>query len=184
MGDLPPAARRTLTVEPLSATLREKLNFPPIAPSPCHLRMTRRDDSPGLLDGQRVVLVGRLASMSKRDATRLIREHGGTVVDRPAADVHWVVVGEAELPLADLSATEEWFDQPTRESADRGVLRVATETQLWQHLGLVDQEQEVHRLYTPAMLADLVGVEIGIVRRWHRRGACARHGRSSLTSRW
>ncbi|MDD4269114.1 MAG: MerR family transcriptional regulator [Pirellulales bacterium] len=132
--------------------------------------MTDRDHPPGLLDGQRVVLVGRLASMSKRDATRLIREHGGTVVDRPAADVHWVVVGEAGLPLADLSATEEWLDQPTREAADRGTLRVATETQLWQHLGLVDQEQDVHRLYTPAMLADLVGVEIGIVRRWHRRG--------------
>ena len=79
-------------------------------------------------------------------------------------------VGEAGLPLADLSATEEWLDQPTREAADRGTLRVATETQLWQHLGLVDQEQDVHRLYTPAMLADLVGVEIGIVRRWHRRG--------------
>ncbi len=32
--------------------------------------------------GDRIVLVGKLASMSKRDAAQLIREHGGSVVDR------------------------------------------------------------------------------------------------------
>jgi tetratricopeptide (TPR) repeat protein len=123
-----------------------------------------------LLEGDCVVLVGRLASMSKRDATRLIKEHGGTVTDRVSADVTWVVIGEAELSFPDLSDTEEWLDASTREAADAGRLRVATETQLWQHLGLVDAGHDVHRLYTPAMLADLLGVEIGTIRRWHRRG--------------
>ena len=48
--------------------------------------------------------------------------------------------------------------------------RVITETQLWQRLGLVEAEQHVHRLYTPAMLAELLQVPVAIVRRWHRRG--------------
>ncbi len=122
-----------------------------------------------LLDGDRVALVGKLASMSKRDATQLIREHGGSVVDRNSGSATWIVIGEAELPILDLSDAEEWLDGETREAADEGRVRVATETQLWQHLGLVDTDHDVHRLYTPAMLADLLGVDIGTIRRWHRR---------------
>ena len=45
-----------------------------------------------------------------------------------------------------------------------------TETQLWQRLGLVEAQQGIHRLYTPAMLADLLGVPVAVIRRWHRRG--------------
>ena len=47
---------------------------------------------------------------------------------------------------------------------------IITETQLWQRLGLVEAEQHVHRLYTPAMLAELLQVPVAVVRRWHRRG--------------
>ncbi len=127
-------------------------------------------ESPKRLDGVRVALVGRLASMSKRDAAQLIREHGGTLVDRVAGDVAWIVIGEAEMPFPDLTGTEEWLDAEMRAAADEGRVRVATETQLWQHLGLVDLDHDVHRLYTPAMLADLLGVDIRTIRRWHRRG--------------
>ena len=45
-----------------------------------------------------------------------------------------------------------------------------TETQLWQRLGLVESQQNVHRLYTPAMLAELLHVPVAVIRRWHRRG--------------
>ena len=44
------------------------------------------------------------------------------------------------------------------------------ETELWQRLGLVDAEQHIHRLYTPAMLADLLKVDVSVIRRWRRRG--------------
>jgi tetratricopeptide (TPR) repeat protein len=49
-------------------------------------------------------------------------------------------------------------------------LEIVTETQLWQRLGLVDGDQQVRRLYTPAMLADLLRVSVATIRRWHRRG--------------
>lgn len=122
------------------------------------------------LDGQRIVLVGRLASMSKRDAGQLIREHGGSVVERDSGDATWIVIGEAELTIPDLSGADEWLDAETRAAADEGRVRVATETQLWQHLGLVDVDHDIHRLYTPAMLADLLDVDVATIRRWHRRG--------------
>jgi len=122
------------------------------------------------LRGQRVVFVGRLASMPKRDAARLIRKHGAVVVEKPDPSVHLVVVGEEGLPLPEGESLDEQFDQATREAVAKGTLQTITETQLWQRLGLVEARQEIHRLYTPAMLAELVGVPVAVIRRWHRRG--------------
>ena len=129
-----------------------------------------RSESSDLLKDQRVVLLGKLASMSRRDAAAMIRKHGGTVVERPDASVHLAVVGEEQLPLLEADSLDEWFDQPTRDAVERGTLRVVTESQLWQQLGLVDLQQDVQRLYTPAMLAELLGVPVAVIRRWHRRG--------------
>ena len=125
--------------------------------------------SAGLLVGQRVVLVGKLAGMSKREAQQLVRGHGGAVVERPDASATLIVVGENELPISD-GSPDEAFDALVREAVDRGTLEIISETQLWQRLGLVDHEQHLHRLHTPAMLAGLLGVSVSVIRRWQRRG--------------
>lgn len=122
-----------------------------------------------LLKGQRVALVGKLAGMSKREAQQLVRRHGGTIVERPDASATLLVVGEHELPLGD-SPLEEAFDDAVREAVDRGTLEIVSETQLWHRLGLVDRQQHIHNLYTPAMLAKLLGVPVSTIRRWQRRG--------------
>ncbi len=80
------------------------------------------------------------------------------------------MVGEDELPVPEGEGLEEWFDDAARQAIDQGTLEVVPETQLWQRLGLVDEQQDVHRLYTPAMLAELLHVPVAVVRRWHRRG--------------
>jgi len=131
---------------------------------------TSNNDVKNVLQGKRVAFLGKLASMARRDAARLARQHGASVVDKPDASVHLAVVGEEELPLPDAEQLDQWFDDPTRDAVRRGTLQVITETQLWQQLGLVELEQEIHRLYTPAMLADLLGVAVAVIRRWHRRG--------------
>lgn len=123
-----------------------------------------------LLQGKRLAFVGKLASMPKRQAAQFVRNHGATVVEKPDPSVHLIVVGEEELPLADGPDAEELLDAPVREAAEAGRLEILTETQLWQRLGLVDVEAEIHRLYTPAMLAELLKVPVAVIRRWHRRG--------------
>lgn len=128
------------------------------------------ENHPQVLDGKRVVFVGKLASMSKREAARLARRHGAVVLDKPHASVHLAVVGEAELPLPELDGIEQWLDEPMRGAMQQGTLEVIGETQLWQRLGLVDVQQDVQRLYTPAMLAELLEVSVAVIRRWHRRG--------------
>jgi len=126
------------------------------------------DSSPGpaALDGLRICFVGKLGGVSRREAHRLVRQHGGTPVDRVDLSVHWIVLGAEELPLS----SAELLDDPIRDAAASGQLEVISETQFWQRLGLVEAEQHVRRLYTPAMLADLLQVPVSVVRRWHRRG--------------
>lgn len=125
---------------------------------------------PQLLEGKRLAFVGRLASMARREAAQLAREHGAVVVDRPDPGVHLIVVGEQGLPLPGPGDTDPWLDAATRAAAEQGAIEVIAETQLWQRLGLVEADQNVHRLYTPAMLAEMLRVPVAVVRRWHRRG--------------
>jgi len=121
------------------------------------------------LAGHRIALVGKFAGMSKREAQQLVRQQGGTVLERPEASATLLVVGENELPGFD-GPLDETFDPDVREAVDRGTLEIISETQLWHRLGLVDHEQHLHRLYTPAMLARLLGVPVPQIRRWQRRG--------------
>jgi tetratricopeptide (TPR) repeat protein len=108
---------------------------------------------------------------------------------RNSAPPHWIVVGEnlAEClwqsdPQAksidsagdgDAGAPDPQpplFDRATQAAIESGQTEVLSESEFWQRLGLVDDQEHIHRLYTPAMLAQLVGVQVAVVRRWHRRG--------------
>ncbi len=129
-----------------------------------------KPDGPRLLDGERIALVGKFAGMSKRDVRKLVRAQGAVTSSGPSATDTLIVVGEADLPLGDLVGAEELFDEPTRRAAEQGTLTLITETQLWERLGLVDPQQASRRLYTPAMVADLLDVPVAVVRRWHRKG--------------
>ena len=122
-----------------------------------------------ILSDQRIAFVGKLASMARREAAQLVRQHGATVLEKPDASAHLIVVGE-ESPLPELGDQDEWFDEATRRQVEAGAVEVITETQLWQRLGLVDVQHDVHRLYTPAMLAELLKVPVAVIRRWRRRG--------------
>ncbi|HUG68514.1 MAG TPA: MerR family transcriptional regulator [Pirellulaceae bacterium] len=123
-------------------------------------------ESPAL-QGKRVAFVGKLGGVTRREAQQLVRDQGGVPVAKCSADVDLIVIGADELPLAE---DGELLDADIRDAAGDGRLEIITETQLWQRLGIVEAEQHVRRLYTPAMLADLLGVTVSIVRRWHRRG--------------
>lgn len=116
---------------------------------------------------RRVAFVGKLGSMTRREAQRLVRDQGGTVAEKLGPGVDLVVIGADELPLAE---QEELLDEQTRQAAAEGRLEIITETQFWQRLGLVEGDLAVRRLYTPAMLAGLLKVPVATIRRWHRRG--------------
>jgi tetratricopeptide (TPR) repeat protein len=123
------------------------------------------EDTGFVLAGRHVALIGKLGAVTKREAQQLVRQLGGLVVDLADAATNLIVIGADHFPLDD----DVLLDEAKRRAAENQ-LEIITETQLWQRLGLVENEQNVRRLYTPAMLADLLNVPIGIIRRWHRRG--------------
>lgn len=125
------------------------------------------DNDALLLSGKRVAFVGKLGGVTKREAHQLVRQQGGVPIDKPGHDIDLVVVGADELPLGD---QDELLDQATQRAAAEGRLEIISETQLWQRMGMVESEQNVRRLYTPAMLADLLGVSVSTIRLWLRRG--------------
>lgn len=114
--------------------------------------------------GCRVAVVGRLAGLGKREVARLLRRHGAAIVDELGPGVDLVVVGEYDLPPIDLAERLE-----STASGGKPAARVVAESDLWRMLGEAEPAQTGHRLYTPAMLADLLGVTPAIVRSWQRR---------------
>jgi tetratricopeptide (TPR) repeat protein len=128
------------------------------------------EESVRKLDGRRVALAGALASMSRRDADKLIRAHGGVPVATIDAETDLVVVSDESADLDALAAGAESLDEVARSAWRQGTLEVVRESAFWARLGLVDAGEGVARLYTPAMLAELLHVPIAAVRRWHRKG--------------
>ncbi len=116
--------------------------------------------------GKRVVLVGRLGSMNRREAKRLIASFGAIVVPIGANRIDCVVIGADEPPLAET----ELLSKEMLAAASAGDLDLINEDEFWQRLGLLDSDESAKQLYTPAMLANLLSVPVQVVRRWHRRG--------------
>ncbi len=120
----------------------------------------------GVLFGKRVGFLGKLGGVSRREARRLVRTHGGIPVDAQERPLDLLVWGAEQVSIS----SDDALEKECRDAAERGEFELLTETQFWQRLGLVENESHVKRLYTPAMLAQLLNVPISIVRRWHRRG--------------
>ncbi len=119
------------------------------------------------LGARRIYIRGKLGGMSRRELQRLLAERGANLAEEVDPSVNLVVLAESAL---EAPKPGDALAGPIREAVERGDAEVITETQLWQRLGLIEGQQDVHGQYTPAMLADLVGVPIAVVRRWLRLG--------------
>ncbi len=116
--------------------------------------------------GKRVAVAGPLAGMTRREAADLLRRHGAIFQEKPDATADIIAVGEGGLLLAD-DETGDLLDDALRKAVELGTLEVIGETELWRRLGLADAQTDLNRLYTPAMLAELLAVPVNVIRRWH-----------------
>ena len=116
---------------------------------------------------RRVAFVGKLGGVNRKEARRVVRRLGGTMVQRMDPTVDLIVIG-ADAPA--FTQPDELQDAWVRDAIDQQRISVYTETQFWQMVGVVEPEMDVSQFYTPAMLADLLAVPISMIRRWHRRG--------------
>ena len=131
-----------------------------VLPAPAALEM----NNDGLLSGKRILFIGKLGGLNRREAITLIREQGALAVTAEQQP-NLVVLGAEESPLA----IESLLGQQMRRAANEGMAEIVTETEFWERLGFVPPEGAARQLYTPAMLADLLSVPVNVIRRWHRR---------------
>lgn len=123
------------------------------------------DSSPTGLAGLRVLVAGRLASITKRETPRVLKRFGAFVFQDLTDEVDLIIVGAEDSP-----EEETWLTRNRKAAIDAGKLRVLSETEFLLQVGLLDAEAAQRRLYTRAMLADVLGVSVAEIRRWHRLG--------------
>lgn len=122
------------------------------------------------LQGECVAFTGTLASMPHRMAHELVGQHGGTAQGHISKNVTMLVVGEEGWPLEEDGRTSVKLEQVAELQRQSLPIRILNESE-WLHLlGLEDRRCEVHRLYTPAMLARLLDVSANLIRSWERAG--------------
>ncbi|MEX2286135.1 MAG: tetratricopeptide repeat protein [Planctomycetaceae bacterium] len=123
-----------------------------------------------VLQGERVAFTGTLASMTHREAHKITAQHGGAATSDVSRQTTMLVVGEEGWPLeADGKPSQKW--QHAAQLRNEGVaIRILNESD-WLHLVNLDgQRQEAERLYTPAMLSELLDVSASTIRSWERVG--------------
>jgi tetratricopeptide (TPR) repeat protein len=108
--------------------------------------------------------------MSRREAEQLIAARGGQIVEWAGDSADMIVVSDEAADAQRRTANQQpLFDDSTRRALGEGTLELVRESELWARLGLVDSGQGIRRLYTPAMLAELLRVPISAIRHWLRR---------------
>ncbi len=122
------------------------------------------------LAGRRIALVGKLVSMSRREAEQLIRTSGGRVVEPSREEADTIVVPDDADNVQRFITDDQTLCEASQQALGGGDLELIRESELWARLGLVDAGQGIARLYTPAMLAELLRAPIAAIRHWHRRG--------------
>lgn len=124
----------------------------------------------GTLSGERLAFTGTLASMTHRQAMALVREHGGEATPHVSHQTTMLIIGEEGWPLEPDGTPSVKLQQVNRWREEGTPIRVVSEAEWLGFLELTDRLQEVRRQYTPAMLSQLLGVSVNLIRRWERNG--------------
>jgi tetratricopeptide (TPR) repeat protein len=123
-------------------------------------------ESSSWLKDKRVAIAGKLGALTRKETMQLVRQHGGSPMDRMAGDIDVLIIGADELPAEDLNSL---LSESMRSGLRDGRTQLIHEHDLWQMLGIVDSSQTA-QLYTPAMMAGLIKTPVRNIRRWLRMG--------------
>ena len=108
--------------------------------------------------------------MTHQQAHELVEQHGGTATHSVSRQTTMLVVGEEGWPLEADGHPSIKLQQVTQWQQEGVAVRIVSESDWLRVMGLDGRRQEVHSLYTPAMLCQSLNVPIGTIRRWERLG--------------
>lgn len=122
------------------------------------------------LTGERVAFTGTLASMTHRQAHELVEQYGGAATHSLSRQTTMLVVGEEGWPLEADGAVSQKLELAEQFQSQGLPLRILHESDWLYLLGIQYHREEIRRLYTPAMLQQLLGVPTHTIRAWERAG--------------
>lgn len=121
------------------------------------------------LKGERVTFTGTLASMTHRQAHDLVEEYGGQATHSVSRQTTMLVIGEEGWPLEENGQISQKLGLAEDLQA-AGQLRILHESNWLYLMGIQYNRDEIRRLYTPAMLQQLLDIPTHTIRAWDRAG--------------
>lgn len=121
-----------------------------------------------LLDGVRLAITSRLASMSREEARERIAACGGIYDPVPRADTDVLVVGQGGPALGDDGKLTHSLQIARTLQSEGAPIRIVAEQEFLQSIGLEERCDDFHRLYTTEQLQRILDVPSRDIRHWMR----------------
>jgi tetratricopeptide (TPR) repeat protein len=123
------------------------------------------------LRGQRIAISGSLASMTRDEAAKLIKQCGGEMTRVPTRRTSLVVVGQ-EGGLLDEGRHSEGLERAKHLQEQGVALEIVSEQRFLEMIGLTGDraQSEFQRLYTTTQLSRILKLPGRRIRAWVRRG--------------
>jgi tetratricopeptide (TPR) repeat protein len=108
--------------------------------------------------------------MTHAQAALLVQQQGGMATEHVSRQTTMLVIGEEGWPLDDNGQPSVKLQQAERWHQAGVNIQILQESDWLALLGLAERREEIHRLYTPAMLSTVLKVSVHVIRGWARAG--------------
>lgn len=123
-----------------------------------------------LLDGQRIALTGKLLSLPRFKLNQTIREEGGTITASVSRRTNRLVVGMGGWPLLPSGEVGLALRRAEELQAQGAPIRISSEVEFLEEIGLKQSGPALEKIYSPAEICELTGVNVAKLRRWEQLG--------------
>src|SRR5947207_1854189 len=121
-----------------------------------------------LLRGKQIAFTGRLASMTRSEAAKLVRAHGGRFVTTVSRRLSLLIIGQDGWPLQQDGRLTGKLRKARALQRSGYALTVLGEEELFHRLEITAQTER--QLYSTARLSELVKVPGEHLRKWIKAG--------------
>lgn len=125
------------------------------------------------LAGESVAFVGKLASLSRAEAKRLVAEAGGQICRRTDTTASLIVIGQRSCPISRSGRLPRPLSRMGVDRPGKLSPRVIREEDWLDLLGLSERSEAIRTRYALAEIAERTKIPAARIRRWVRAGLLA-----------
>lgn len=125
---------------------------------------------PAALSGQRVSFTGRFATLTRPHAEELVTGEGGLLISSVSSRCTMLVVGMRGWPLMDSGRVTHKLTEAERLRAAGQALRILSETQFRELLGLESAKAKPAKSLTVQQVCSTLGIDSRTLQRWEHCG--------------